>query len=85
MAKATVKLFASLSDYLPASAKYNAAEVRLEPDAATVAAALAALNVPMEQCHLVLLNGVFISPSARANCAVEDGDTIAAWPPVAGG
>ncbi len=85
MAKATVKLFASLSEYLPASAKYNAAQISLEPDTATVAAALAALNVPMEQCHLVLLNGVFVSPSARASCAVTDGDTISAWPPVAGG
>jgi molybdopterin converting factor small subunit len=85
MAKATVKLFASLSSYLPASARNNSAEVRLEPDAATVTSALAALKVPMEKCHLVLLNGVFISPSARANCAVEDGDTISAWPPVAGG
>ena len=85
MAKATVKLFASLSEYLPASAKDNAAQISLEPDTATVAAALATFNVPMEQCHLVLLNGVFVSPSARANCAVEDGDTISAWPPVAGG
>jgi len=85
MAKATVKLFASLSSYLPAGAKYNAAEINLEPDAATVASALAALNVPMEKCHLVLLNGVFVTPGARVNCAVEDGDTISAWPPVAGG
>ena len=85
MAKATVKLFASLSSYLPASARNNSAEVSLSPDAATVTAALSALKVPMEKCHLVLLNGVFILPSARANCTVEDGDTISAWPPVAGG
>ncbi len=85
MTKATVKLFASLSGYLPANAKDNAAEVTLEPDAATVTSALEALKVPMEKCHLVLLNGVFVSPSARASCAVENGDTISAWPPVAGG
>lgn len=85
MAKATVKLFASLSNYLPGSARNNSAEVSLPSDAPTVSSALAALNVPMEKCHLVLLNGVFVSPSARTSCAVEDGDTISAWPPVAGG
>jgi sulfur carrier protein ThiS len=85
MAKATVKLFASLSSYLPADARNNSAKVNLPPETATVSQALAALKVPMERCHLVLLNGVFVSPSARENCKVEDGDTISAWPPVAGG
>jgi sulfur carrier protein ThiS len=54
-------------------------------DSPTIGSALAQLNVPKEACHLVLLNGHFVSPSQRTTCAVDDGDTIAVWPPVAGG
>ena len=84
MTEATVKLFASLSDYLPAGAKNNAVTVSLT-ERATIGSALAQLQVPKERCHLVLLNGVFVSPSARSACEIKDGDTIAVWPPVAGG
>ncbi|MDH3790962.1 MAG: hypothetical protein OES41_04400, partial [Rhodospirillales bacterium] len=62
MASATVKLYASLSDYLPPGTKANAVKVLLPSDEATVEAILAQFNVPMEQCHLVLLNGLFIAP-----------------------
>ena len=85
MANATLKLFASLAEYLPPGARKNAIAITLPTEDATIAAALAELNVPKERCHLVLLNGIFVSPSERATCAVRDGDTIAAWPPVAGG
>ena len=85
MANATVKLYASLSAYLPPGAKANRVEITLPPDKTTIESALAKLKVPGEQCHLVLLNGLFVAPSSRANCKIEDGDTIAVWPPVAGG
>jgi len=85
MTSATLKLYASLSDYLPPGAKDNAIMVELPPGEATVTAVLGKLNVPMERCHLVLVNGLFVPPSSRAALEVKDGDTIAAWPPVAGG
>ena len=84
MTKATIKLFASLSDFLPAGAKYNAVEVRLE-DGTTIAAALADMNVPEGMCHLVLLNGIFVPPGQRAGTAIGEGDVLSVWPPVAGG
>jgi sulfur carrier protein ThiS len=84
MAQATVKLFASLSGYLPPGAKENTIKLTLS-DSPTIGSALAQLNVPKEACHLVLLNGHFVSPSQRTSCAIDDGDTIAVWPPVAGG
>ncbi len=43
------------------------------------------LNVPLEHCHLVLLNGVFIQPDQREKKAMVQGDTLAVWPPIAGG
>jgi molybdopterin converting factor small subunit len=33
----------------------------------------------------VLLNGIFVPPSRRPAAPLSDGDTIAIWPPVAGG
>ena len=85
MARATLKLFASLSDYLPPDAVENATHVVLPPNGATISSVLGKFGVPTEKCHLVLLNGVFVSPSQRPNTEVADGDTIEAWPPVAGG
>jgi sulfur carrier protein ThiS len=85
MAQATVKLFASLSEYLPSNARENATEIAVPAEGTTIAETLAALKVPMEKCHLVLVNGIFVSPSARANTRIGEGDTLAVWPPVAGG
>ncbi|MCG8354713.1 MAG: MoaD/ThiS family protein [Kiloniellales bacterium] len=81
---ATIKLYASLGDYLPSGAVQNAIRLALPGDA-TIGSALDSLNVPREHCHLVLLNGAFVPPGAREAQAVRDGDTIAVWPPVAGG
>jgi sulfur carrier protein ThiS len=33
----------------------------------------------------VLVNGIFVPPSQRQAKALSDGDTLAVWPPVAGG
>lgn len=85
MAHATLKLFASLSDYLPPDARENATQVALQPNGATISAILGKFGVPMEKCHLVLVNGIFVSASQRSETQVADGDTIEAWPPVAGG
>ena len=82
--KITVKLFALLGKYLPPSAKENQLEIEVEQDAA-IADVLAELNVPAEVCHLVLVNGVYVEPSARDTRVLKEGDALAVWPPVAGG
>lgn len=83
-AQATVKLYASLADYLPAGAKNNAIKIKLADDS-TISQALTNLHVPRQHCHLVLVNGIFIPPSTRDSHPLGDGDTLAVWPPVAGG
>jgi len=83
--KVTLKLYATLSDYLPAEArKSNALELELDAGT-TVAACIKDLNLPPKSCHLVLIDGVFVPPGARASRALVEGDTLAIWPPIAGG
>lgn len=80
----TVKLFATLSDYLPPDAHRNAISRRL-PDGATVRDVLDSLSVPLASCHLILINGVYTAPARAGEKRLAEGDTVAVWPPVAGG
>ena len=79
-----IKLYATLADYLPAGTKGNEADLDVAEDA-TPATVIAQLGLPEKMCHLVLLNGVYVEPSARAVLTFSDGDALAMWPPVAGG
>ena len=83
--KVTLKLYAMLTDYLPAEArKSNALELELQAGT-TVAACIRDLNLPPKSCHLVLVDGVFVPPAERAGRSLAEGDTLAIWPPIAGG
>ena len=83
--KVTLKLYASLADYLPdAARKKNALELELA-NGTTVAQAMERQNLPAKLCHLVLVDGVFIPPAARAGRPLVEGETLAIWPPIAGG
>jgi molybdopterin converting factor small subunit len=76
----TVKLFATLGKYLPPGSRRQA-EVRLDDATATAGDALAHLGVPREEAHLIAVNGA----SQSWDALINDGDTVAAFPPVAGG
>jgi len=80
----TVKLYATLSDYLPAGSKHNRVELDVA-EAATVGAVLAPFALPEKLTHLVLVNGVFIPPGERGSKVLGEGDVVAVWPPIAGG
>ena len=81
----TFKLFATLQDYLPAEAKKtNALALDLAEDT-TVAQIIERFSLPPKLVHLVLIDGTFIPPGERAGRAMRDGETLAIWPPVAGG
>ena len=83
--KVTLKLYASLTDYLPTEARKSRA---LELDLAagtTVAQVIEGQNLPLKLCHLVLIDGIFVPPGARANRPLAEGETLAIWPPIAGG
>jgi sulfur carrier protein ThiS len=83
--KITLKLFASLSDHLPASAKPgNELPLDVAPGA-TIAQVIQPFGLPSKMVHLVLVNGHYIAPEQRLTHALREGDVLAIWPPIAGG
>lgn len=83
--KITFKLFASLQDYLPVEARAKNAMSLDLPDGATVQQVIERFGLPRKSCHLVLIDGHFVPPAERASRPLKDGNTLAIWPPIAGG
>jgi molybdopterin converting factor small subunit len=85
----TLKLFATLADYLPQEVDgRRRAHNQIALDVAegtTVQSLIERFQLPTKMTHLVLVNGVYITPSARAAHALAPGDALAIWPPIAGG
>lgn len=79
-----LKLYATLTDLLPAGAKQNASEITV-PDDADLAWLVDEYKIPHELAHLVLVNGHFHCASDWSQVKLQEGDTVAIWPPVAGG
>jgi molybdopterin converting factor small subunit len=75
-----VKLFATLRKYLPADAKNKTATVALV-EGQTVGDALTRLGVPLQEAHLILVNG----QNRSADHPLSADDVISVFPPVAGG
>jgi molybdopterin converting factor small subunit len=82
--KLTFKLFASLTALLPKEARDHAIEIEVA-DNVTALELIDRFRVPRKSAHLVLVNGVYLDPDDRGAPNLRDGDTIAIWPPVAGG
>lgn len=80
----TFKLYASLGQYLPAGAVDNKATIELTQDE-SLANLIERFDLPERLVHLVLVDGVFVAPEDRAARLLKDGETVAIWPPVAGG
>lgn len=83
--KITFKLFASLTDYLPQQARYtNVLELEVAAGS-TILQIIEPFGLPEKMVHLVLINGKYIAPEERATLALQEGDVLAIWPPIAGG
>ncbi|MBL8487155.1 MAG: MoaD/ThiS family protein [Rhodocyclaceae bacterium] len=83
--KVTLKLFATLSDYLPPEAKRtNSVELDVD-EGVTPQQLIDRFRLPPKLCHLVLVDGHFVPPAARSTRVLGPGETLAIWPPVAGG
>ena len=83
--KITFKLYAGLSQYLPAEAR-SGNQVPLEVrEGVPIAEVIAPFGLPANLVHLVLVNGVFVPPEQRLTRTLQEGDVLAIWPPIAGG
>lgn len=80
----TLKLYAMLSEYLPAGSEKNISRLTLA-DNTCIDAVITQLKLPRKLVHLVLLNGVYVEPEQLAHTPLKQGDVLAIWPPVAGG
>jgi sulfur carrier protein ThiS len=83
--RVTFKLFAMLQDYLPAGGKKDNALVLDLDDGTTILQVIERFGVPLKSCHLVLVDGHFVPPAERGARVLNDGETLAIWPPIAGG
>ena len=80
----TFKLYATLATSLPADAHKNQVKISV-PENTTIMDLIEKYNVNKELCHLILVNGNY-TPFINANQTIlNEGDTLAIWPPVAGG
>jgi sulfur-carrier protein len=83
--KITFKLFATLTDYLPAeSRRSNVVEIDVPGDA-SISQIIEPFGLPPKLVHLVLVNGTFVPPEDRLTRTLKEGDALAIWPPIAGG
>ncbi|MEI6803689.1 MAG: MoaD/ThiS family protein [Burkholderiales bacterium] len=81
----TLKLFATLTDYLPADSRYtNIVELEVA-DGATITQVIEPYHLPSALVHLVLVNGRYVAADQRASEVLAQGDVLAIWPPIAGG
>jgi sulfur-carrier protein len=81
----TLKLFASLTDYLPPDARRsNIVQIEADPTA-SILQIVEPYGLPPKLVHLVLVNGHYINPEDRATRTLVEGDVLAIWPPIAGG
>lgn len=82
--KITLKMYASLAQFLPPEAERNIVDIDIDDDA-SVHDVIDRFRVPRQSAHLVLINGVYIDPVRRDEPIFTEGDALAIWPPVAGG
>lgn len=84
MVRIEFKLFASLIEYLPANASKHSVSFDV-PEGTTIYDVIDRFKVPRSKAHLVILNGVYVHFADRNSYKLQEGDTLALWPPVAGG
>jgi sulfur carrier protein ThiS len=81
----TLKLFASLTDRLPAEARArHSVELDVGPGT-TVQDVITRRGIPEALCSIVLVDGHWVARPDRPTRALAEGEVLAIWPPIAGG
>jgi molybdopterin synthase sulfur carrier subunit len=82
--KIKLKLFAMLSERLPAGSENHTMELEV-PEGATPRQVVQQLGIPPELATLTLLDGVHLTQRQREERVLHEGETLAIFPPIAGG
>lgn len=82
--KVKVKLFAMLRDKLPADSNGEDTELEVN-DGATAEQIILRLDIPPQLAHLVMIDGYHLLPDEIKTRGLKPGETLAIFPPVAGG
>ncbi|MBL6932345.1 MAG: hypothetical protein ISR45_05305 [Rhodospirillales bacterium] len=78
----TVKLFASFAQYLPPEAKKQTMSVDVD-EGVRVGQVLLQCGVPLDECRLVIINGItHTNPAFSLEMELFPGDTLAVLPKV---
>jgi len=83
--KVVFKLYASLTQYLPAEARQDNRVALDLAEGSTIGQVIEPFGLPQKLVHLVLVNGVYVPPDQRLSHVLTEGDVLAIWPPIAGG
>jgi len=76
----TVKLFATLRDYLPKNSDGKSCKVKIDENT-TIKQIITQLMLPEEIPKIILVNGL----NGSIDQTLKDGDVLSIFPPVAGG
>ncbi|GJM02392.1 MAG: hypothetical protein DHS20C08_08930 [Rhodomicrobium sp.] len=80
----TLKLYATLTPFLPSGAEKNQISIDVS-EGSSVMDIVDKYQLPKESCHLILVNGNYTPLASADQKILVEGDTLAIWPPVAGG
>ena len=59
-------------------------DLDVAPDA-SILNIIDSLDLPEKLVHLMMVNGNYVDPEARATRQLVENDVLAIWPPIAGG
>ncbi|MBI4081168.1 MAG: MoaD/ThiS family protein [Candidatus Lambdaproteobacteria bacterium] len=79
-----LKLFATLTALLPPGAQDHTIELELA-EGTRVRAAIEQLRIPPELARLVMVDGFHLTPGEVEGRILREGETLAIFPPIAGG
>ena len=82
--KIAVRLVAYVGDAIPNIDESGEGELEL-PQGATVANALAILDVAAAEMYMTLVNDAVVRPSVQGETVLNDGDELTVFPPIKGG
>ena len=82
--KMYIELYASLMKYLPPGNSRFRREIKVE-DSLILNRLIERYHISTQEAHIVLVNGQFVCDGDREQRALQEGDVVSIWPPVAGG